>query len=133
MKQTKQRWNSILWVEAFGFSIIIGLSWLTEIVRIPHFLFSESFVPNWHRAILRTIVILLVWAWVYLVSKRLLRRLHYLENFLMICSWCRKVSDHDQWLTMEKYFDAKFSMHTSHGMCPDCVKNELKTIGEKKN
>jgi hypothetical protein len=33
---------------------------------------------------------------------------------------------------MEKYFDSQFKMHTSHGMCPDCVKTELNTIGDKK-
>ncbi|MGC9942622.1 MAG: hypothetical protein ABSE48_12370 [Verrucomicrobiota bacterium] len=132
MKQTKIRWKSILWLEGFGFSIIIGLSWLTEMVRIPHLLFGEAFTPNWHRAILRTIVVLLVWVWVHLATSRLLKRLHYLENFLLICGWCRRVCDHDEWMTMEKYFDAKFQMHTSHGMCPDCVRNELKSAGEKK-
>ncbi len=132
MTQTKQRWNSILWVEAFGFSIIIVLSWLTEVMHIPHLVFSEPFVPNWHRAVIRTIIIFCIWAWVHIATKRLLKRLHYLENFLMICSWCRRVSNHNEWLTMEKYFDSKFSMHTSHGMCPDCVRNELKTLGEKK-
>ena len=132
MKQTRKRWKSILWVEGFGFSFIIVLGWLTEAVRIPHLVFGESFVPNWHRAILRTVVILLVWGWVHLATRRLLKRLHYLENFLLICSWCRKVSDHDEWLTMEKYFDSRFDMHTSHGMCPECVKNELKTAGDQK-
>ena len=54
MNETKERGDSILWIEAFGFSLLIVLSWLTEIVRIPHFVFGESFTPNWHRALLRT-------------------------------------------------------------------------------
>jgi hypothetical protein len=131
MLQTRKRWNSILWVEAWGFSLIIVLSWLTEAIHIPHLIYGESFTPNWHRAILRTVVILLVWFWVHLATRRLLKRLHYLENFLLICGWCRRVCTQDEWMTMEKYFDAKFDMHTSHGMCPDCVKNELKSAGEK--
>jgi hypothetical protein len=133
MKQTTMRWKSILWVEGFGFSLIIVLCWVTEAVRIPYLVFGEPFVPNWHRAILRTVVIALVWAWVHFATRRLLKRLHYLEKFLLICGWCRRVSDHDEWMTMEKYFDSKFAMHTSHGMCPDCVKSELKTAGEKKS
>ncbi|HUE37243.1 MAG TPA: hypothetical protein VMO20_07615, partial [Candidatus Acidoferrum sp.] len=77
MKKSKGR-NSILWIEASGFSFLIVMSWLAEAFRIPHYLFGEPFVPNWHRAILRTIVILLIWAWVHLLTRRMLKRLHYL-------------------------------------------------------
>jgi len=133
MKRTRKRANSILWIEAFGFSLIIVLSWLTEAIRIPYFLFGEPFVPNWQRAILRTIVVLLIWVWVHLVTRRLLGRLHYLEEFLRVCSWCRKVCDHDEWLTMEEYFNSKFAMRTSHGMCPECLKQKVEELTPKEN
>jgi hypothetical protein len=133
MKRTKKRANSILWVEAFGFSLIIVLSWLTEAVRIPHLIFDEPFTPNWHRAMLRTIVVLLIWAWVHLATRRLLRRLHYLEEFLRICGWCRKVCDHDEWLTMEEYFNSKFATRTSHGMCPECLQNKVAELKANEN
>jgi hypothetical protein len=132
MKQTKQRWNTILWVEAFGFSTIILLTWLTEAIGLPHLIFGEPFTVNWHRALLRTAVILLVWLWVHLVTRRLLKRLHYLEKFLQVCGWCRKVSYKAEWLTLEQYFDSKFATHTSHGLCPECMENELKGIKPKK-
>jgi len=128
MKQTKKRWSPILWVEAIGFSIIIMLSWLTEILRIPHLIFGEPFAANWHRAMLRTLVILLVWAWVHVATVRLLKRLHYLEEFLRICGWCRRVCHDGEWLSMENYFNSKFATQTTHGMCPECLakgKNEL--------
>jgi len=128
MKQTKKRWSPILWVEAAGFSIIIMLSWLTEILRIPHLIFGEPFAVNWHRAMLRTLVILLVWGWVHVATVRLLKRLYYLEEFLRICGWCRKVCHDGEWLSMEKYFNSKFATQTTHGMCPECLtkgKNEL--------
>lgn len=121
MNKTRKRWNSILWIEAFGFSLIIVLSWLTEIVRIPHLLFDESFVPNWKRAILRTLVVGLIWVWVHLATRKLLQRLHYLEDFLRICGWCRKVCSDGKWVGMEEYFNSKFSTQTTHGMCPECL------------
>jgi hypothetical protein len=127
VKKIKGR-NSILWIEAVGFSILIALSWLTEVFKIPHYLFGESFVPNWHRAILRTIVVLLIWAWVYFLTRRLLKRLHYLEEFLRICSWCRKVCDHGEWLKLEDYFNSRFSTRTSHGMCPECLKKKKEEL-----
>jgi hypothetical protein len=133
MNETKERGDSILWIEAFGFSLLIMLTWITEAIRIPHFLFGEPFDPNWHRAALRTIVILLVWTWVHLATKRLLKRLHYLEEFLRICGWCRKVCHEGEWLDMEKYFNSKFATKTSHGMCPECLAKGKAELQQKAN
>jgi hypothetical protein len=131
MRTAGGRSNAILWVEAFGFSLIIALSWLTELARIPHLLFDEQFTPNWHRAVLRTIVVLLIWTWVHLATCRLLKRLHYLEEFLRICGWCRKVCYHGEWLKMEEYFNSRFATKTSHGMCPDCLQKKVDELGAK--
>ncbi|HXC35411.1 MAG TPA: hypothetical protein VNV43_06015 [Candidatus Acidoferrales bacterium] len=130
MKRIKGR-NSILWVEAAGFSLVIILSWLTEFLRIPHYLFGESFVPNWHRAILRTLVIGAIWLWVYWITRRLLKRLHHLEEFLRICSWCRKVCHDEQWLGLEDFFNSKFATRTSHGMCPECLKKKVQELSHE--
>jgi hypothetical protein len=132
-RPARKKWNPILWVEGFGFSFIIALSWLTELMRLPHFVFGEPFTPNWHRAMLRTVVVGLVWAWVHVATKRLLRRLHHLEEFLRICGWCRKVCHGGEWLTMEEYFNSKFSTQTSHGMCPECLKKGVRRLMQKEN
>jgi hypothetical protein len=140
MKHTHEQSNTILWIMAFGFSILIACSGRTEVARVPHFLFGEPFTPNWHRAILRTIVISLIWTWVHLATGRLLKRLHYLEEFLRICGWCRKVCYEGDWLTLEDYFNSKFATQTSHGMRPECLKkgvqelqNGQKQPGEKRS
>jgi hypothetical protein len=133
MRQSKKRGNSILWIEGVGFSLLIALSWLTEAIRIPHYLFGEPFAPDWRRAMLRTIVIALIWTSVHLATQRLLKRLHYLEEFLRICSWCRKVCHHDEWLTMEDYFNSKFATRTSHGMCPECLQKKRQELTPKEN
>ena len=122
--QAQGKSNRILWVEAIAFLMIIALSWLTEAIRIPHLIYGESFVPNWHRAILRTVVIALIWFWVHLATKKLLKRLHYLEEFLRVCGWCRKVSHGTEWIEMERYLKSKFATKTSHGMCPDCLRKK---------
>src|ERR1700761_6500224 len=118
----KGKSSSILWVEAIAFSLLIGLSWLTEAIRLPHLLYGEDFHPNWTRAFLRMLVIVLIWAWVYLATRQLLKRLHYLEEFVRVCSWCRNVCHDGQWLAMEKFFDSKFDTKTTHGMCPACLR-----------
>ena len=122
--------DSILRNEAIGFSVIITLSWLTEFLHLPHLLFDEAAAVNWHRALLRTVVVLGVWVWVHIGTKRLLKRLHHLEEFLLICSWCRKVGHEGEWLTMEEYFGSKFSTETSHGICEECAKKTRALIPE---
>ena len=133
MKQTRSKWNSILWNEATGFSLMIALSWLTELLHIPHLVYGEPFTPNWHRALLRTVVILLIWGWVHLITRRLLKRLHHLEQFLRICGWCRKVCYNEEWVTMEAYFSSKFATHTTCGMCPDCAEKVNKELMQNDN
>ncbi len=127
MKKGKGR-NSVLWIESLGFLIIIALSWLVEYSRIPSAVFGDVSAPNLHRALSRTIIVLLIWAWVQFLTRRLLKRLHYLEEFLRICSWCRRVNEGDEWLELERYFKSKFATRTSHGMCPDCLKKKVEEL-----
>jgi hypothetical protein len=122
------RSHRVLWVEATAFSLLIGFSWLTEVLRLPHLIYGEQFTPDWRRAALRSLVILVIWLWVFLATRKLLKRLHYLEEFFRVCSWCRKVSHGQEWLEMEKFFNSKFATKTSHGMCPDCLQKKREEI-----
>jgi hypothetical protein len=49
-----------------------------------------------------------------------------------ICSWCRKVCYDDQWLKLEDYFNSRFSTHTSHDMCPECLKKKKEELALKR-
>ena len=117
---TKASGRSVLRRENLGFSLILLINWLAEIIRLPHLLYDEPAEFNWFRVLLRSAVIAGVWAWVYFTTRSLIKRLHHLEEFLLVCSWCRKVGGDGQWLTMEQYFGSKFDTQTSHGICPEC-------------
>jgi hypothetical protein len=69
---------------------------------------------------METFVLLLVWLVVIVFIRRLMRRLFYLDDFLRVCAWCRKIGDEDTWSTVEDYFARGFAIKTSHGMCPGC-------------
>jgi hypothetical protein len=127
----KGKSTGVLWVEAIAFSLLIVLSWLTELLRFPHLIYGEDFHPNWTRAFLRTLVIVLIWVWVYLATRQLLKRLHYLEEFVRVCSWCRNVCHDGHWLPMEKFLNSQFETKTTHGMCPDCLKKQVKDLQAK--
>lgn len=117
--------RSILRREAIGFFIMIILIWIAEIIRLPHLMLGEPADFNWLRVLMRTAIILCIWAWVYFNTRRLLRRLHELEGFLLVCSWCRRVGHEKNWLTMEEYFGSRLATETSHGICPDCAQKQI--------
>ena len=115
----------ILRGQALGFCTLIGVMWVVELARVGHHLFGESPDFIWTRALLRTAVVLFVWLIVHITTSRLLRRLHELEEFLRLCSWCRKVNHDGRWMVLEEYFDSKFATETSHGICPDCARQQI--------
>jgi len=129
--KSKKHTDLILWVEAIGFTTIITLSWLNEMIGLPGLLFGTTSSENWHEAAIETAIALLVWLGVHIMTKRLLQRLHYLEEFLRVCAWCHKINHNDEWMPIEEYFNRKFATKTSHGMCPDCARKMTDDLDEK--
>ena len=115
----------ILRAQNAGFLALIAGTWLIEILGLPHLFFGEPTEFLWTRVLLRTLGIGLIWLFVHLTTRRLLHRLHELERFLRICSWCRRVGHKGRWLTLEEYFNSRFSTETSHGICPDCAAQQF--------
>ena len=112
----------ILWYENIGFLAIIIMSWANELLDLPRHVFGGDTRVNWRESVMETILVSMVWLAVHVVTKRLLDRLYYLEGFLRVCSWCRKVAHDDEWLPLEEYFKRGFSIQTTHGVCPDCAR-----------
>ena len=125
MKPTPSGGEPVLRRLDLAFAVIIVLTWLVELIRLPALLYDEPSKFLWSRVLLRTVVMLAIWAWMHFTTKRLLQRLHRLEKFLLVCSWCRKVGHEGEWLTMEDYFGSRFDTSTSHGVCPECSQRLL--------
>lgn len=117
--------KSILRGQAVAFTFMLVMMWIAELLHMPHRLFGDSIENMWPRLIIRSGLLLSIWAIVHLTTSRLLRRLHELESYLRVCSWCRKVDANGEWLTLEDYFDSRFQTGTSHGICPCCAGEQL--------
>ena len=115
----------ILWYQAAGFTTIILLSWVDELLRLPYHLFGGTPHSEWRESVVETVVVLLVWASVFRLTRTMLRRLHYLEGLLRMCAWCRKVDCGAEWVLVEEYFARRLGIRTSHGMCPECAAKAL--------
>jgi hypothetical protein len=113
----------VLWCECIAFALIIGVAWFEEFARLPHLFFGAAERPtDWREVVVVTGMVLVIGAIVMLLTRRLLLRLHYLERFLRVCAWCRKIGYHDQWMPVEDFFKQGFRVETTHGMCPECLK-----------
>ena len=122
----RRRSHAILWVEAVGFLLIIGLSWANELWRLPHLVFGGTGRTDWRESAMETVVVLGVWAVTYRVTRRLVDRLVHVEGYLRLCAWCRRLGDEDgAWLPTEEYFAKHLDAKTTHGICPDCARKLL--------
>jgi hypothetical protein len=67
------------------------------------------------------------------IQDRTLRReVAMLERILPICSFCKKIRDHDEsWQPLETYFRNHSDLAFSHGLCPDCAQRHFPDYFEK--
>ena len=58
-----------------------------------------------------------------------LSRIKQLEGIVPICSYCKKIrDDEDNWQRLESYISQHSEAQFSHGICPECYKEQMKVI-----
>jgi response regulator RpfG family c-di-GMP phosphodiesterase len=63
-----------------------------------------------------------------------LARIKQLEGIIPICMYCKKIRDDKQsWHQLETYISNHSEAIFSHGMCPDCYKEQVNVIKNLKN
>jgi hypothetical protein len=117
-------WQKALLWQSLGFLIVVVLTWSDAILDLAHVILGLPHREmDINRAAITTAVLLLLWMFsaykIYLVVSRL----SYLESFLHVCAWCRKIEHNDQWLSLEEHFARKTGGIVSHGICPECSDN----------
>ena len=57
-----------------------------------------------------------------------------LKSLLPICAYCKKVrNDSDYWQRVESFLGDRLDLTFSHGICPDCFKEQLKELEAEKD
>src|SRR2546426_5396905 len=79
----RRRTSTIVAYEIVGFLAIIALSWMNELLGVPSLIFGSDHLGGWHESVVETAIILLVAIPVVVLTRRLVTRLHYLEEFLV--------------------------------------------------
>jgi len=111
----------VLLYEGAGFGLILFLSAFNNLLDLPYLLVGgEGAVSRWRCGALESVMILLIWAFVFSITRRLLRQLRELKGLLRVCAWCRRIRYGEKWMSLEDYFAEGLHIGTTHGICPDC-------------
>ena len=107
------------------------LTWSDGIFDLAHAILGLPHrAGDINRTAIATVVLVLLWMFsaykIYLVVSRL----SYLESFLHVCAWCRKIEYNDRWLSLEAHFAQKTGGKVSHGICPECSKKVMSQVRE---
>ena len=123
----------ILFYQHFGFLTIITICWLNELLKLPTLIFSDHpFAFFFRKSTLDMLLVLAVWLLVSGFTRRLLERVRYLEGFLRVCSWCRRIDYQGDWMPLEEFMQHGFDTPTTHGICPECLRRQTDALERAK-
>jgi len=117
----------ILVYQAVGFLSVIGLAWLDDRLSLSKLILGDDPVlPQFHASLLEVLFALVVWLLVSGATRRMLARMKYLEGFMRVCAWCRRIDYRGRWMPFEEFLQQGFDTPTTHGICEECLIREKK-------
>jgi hypothetical protein len=121
----------IVLYQNLGFLGIIVLCFLDDLIKLPWLVFSDHpFAFMFRRTTLEMLLVLAVWFVVSASTRRILEHVRYLEKFLRVCSWCRRINYQGEWMRLEEFMQQGFDTPTTHGICTECL-NQQRAAAEK--
>ena len=116
-----------------GFLAVIVLCFLDELLQLPALIFSgHPFVVLYRRPTLEMLLFLAVWLLVSNSTRRLLKQVRQLEDFLRVCSWCRRIDYKGEWMPLEEFMEQGFDTPTTHGICPECLRQKKDALEKER-
>lgn len=114
----------ILALELFGFGAVLLVIWVDEYIDLPFLYFgARQTPPRPQEYWFETMAVLLLGLAVVSATLWVFRRLRFMENFLHVCAWCRKVNLDEEWVSFEQYMKRQHDVKSTHDICPSCRAN----------
>jgi hypothetical protein len=132
MKKNSQL-SKIELYQNLGFLVIILLCFLDDLLQLPGLIFSDHpFAFVYRRSTLDILLVFGVWFLVGRSTRRILERVHYLEKFMRVCAWCRRIHFKGDWMPLEEFMRQSFDTPTTHGICMECLHRQQIIIDQAK-
>ena len=114
-----------------GSSLLISCSILQKVLAgFDPFVIKAYIVPFWFGGIAGSLLASKC-AKVNDLNAVLLGRLNEMEEYLPICSHCKRIREtekdsdgRDSWKSIEEYITEKTSSRFSHSLCPECLEEQ---------
>ncbi len=121
--------SQVLWVQSAGFLAVIAVCMIDELTGLTALIMgNQPYITDFKSTILKALLILAVWLLVTGSTRRLLERTQYLESFMRVCAWCRRIEHKGQFMSLEEFFQQVFDTPTSHGICQECLEKTKAAI-----
>ncbi|MGA2246418.1 MAG: hypothetical protein ABSH48_15595 [Verrucomicrobiota bacterium] len=131
--KTSAQLTKIEMYQNLGFLGIIILCFLDDLLQLPTLIFSDHpFAFVYRRSTLDMLLVLAVWFLVTRSTRRILVRIQYLEKFMRVCAWCRRIHYQGEWVPLEEFMRQSFDTPTTHGICKDCLERQQAAIDRAK-
>jgi hypothetical protein len=132
MKKNSQLTRIVLY-QNLGFLGIMVICYLDELLKLTSFVFWEHpFAFLFRRSTLEILLVLAVWLLVSTSTRRVLERIRYLEKFMRVCAWCRRINFQGEWMPLEQFMRQGFDTPTTHGICKTCLEKEQAALERAK-
>lgn len=121
--------TKIVLYQNLGFLGIMVLGFLDDLLQLPTLIFSgHSFDFLYRRTTLEMLLIFVVWFLVSRSTRRIMERVQYLEKFMRVCAWCRRINYRGEWVSLEEFMRQGFDTPTSHGICQECLRQQKEAL-----
>ena len=128
MSQNSQLTRIILY-QNLGFLVILVNCYLDDLLRLPSQIFSDHpFAFVFSRSTVNFLLVLGVWFLVSVATRRIFERIRYLEKFMRVCAWCRRINFKGEWMPLEEFMRQGFDTPTTHGICTKCFSEQEAAI-----
>lgn len=130
MKKNSQLTRIVLY-QNLGFLAILGICYLDDLLKLPAAISPDHlFAFIFSRSMLDIVLVLAVWFLVSSSTRRMLDRVRYLEKFMRVCAWCRRINFKGEWMPLEEFMRQGFDTPTTHGICTDCRQQQETAIAK---
>jgi hypothetical protein len=121
------RLSRVLLYQNLGFLAVILLCYMGELIRLTSLLFPDH-PYSFQKSTVEMVLVFGVWFLVAGSTRRILNRIQYLERFLRVCAWCRRIDYKGQWMPLEEFMEQGFDTPTTHGICKDCLSEQQEAL-----